>query len=257
MHKPTPGVIASLVLSMFAVLLSGLAFLAVTGVLDAGKPISRDFELQAREYLLQNPQIVVEALQRLEQRKLAAETNELQTLVAERSDEIFSDPEAPVGGNPNGDVTLVEFFDYNCPYCRKAAPILQQAVDEDRDLKLVYKEWPILGPGSEFAAKAALAAHRQGKYEAFHQALMGFPGRISESSTLTIAGDAGLDVEQLKRDMQDAAIANAIERNRALANDLRITGTPTFVVGDEIIRGLVDLATLQSFIADERDKPED
>ncbi|WP_159587652.1 DsbA family protein [Chelativorans xinjiangense] len=237
-------------------LFSGLALLFATGLLDAERPVSRNFEAQARQYLLQNPEIVVEALQRLEDRRQFAEANELQTLIAERRDDIFNDAAAPTVGNPEGDVTLVEFFDYNCPYCRKAAPDIQQAVKDDPSLKLVFKEWPILGPGSEFAAKAALASHKQGKYEAFHNALMGFPGRVSESSTLTIAGDIGLDVEQLKRDMGDPAIADIIARNRALANDLRITGTPTFVVGDEIIRGLVDLATLQRFIADAREKPE-
>jgi protein-disulfide isomerase len=256
MSKPPAGLAAAISLSVLAVSFSGLALLFASGMLDAERPISRTFETQARQYLLQNPEIVVEVLQLLEERRQLAEVNELQTLIAERRAEIFSDPTTPVVGNPEGDVALVEFFDYNCPYCRQAAPHIQQAVKDDPNLKLVFKEWPILGPGSEFAAKAALASQVQGKYEAFHKALMGFSGRISESSTLTIAGDVGLDVEQLKRDMQDPAIADAIERNRGLANHLRITGTPTFVVGDEIIRGLVDLATLQRFIADAREKPE-
>ncbi|MCT9000341.1 DsbA family protein [Chelativorans intermedius] len=237
-------------------LFSGLALLFATGLLDSARPVPSSFDAQVRQYLLQNPEIVVESLQRLENRRQLADANELQTLIAERRDDIFNDAAAPTAGNPEGDVALVEFFDYNCPYCRKAAPDIQQAVEDDPNLKLVFKEWPILGPGSEFAARAALASHKQGKYEAFHHALMGFSGRVSESSTLTIAGDVGLDVEQLKRDMEDPAIADAIARNRALANDLRITGTPTFVVGDEIIRGLVDLATLQRFITDAREKPE-
>jgi len=233
-----------------------VALLFAAGMLDPERPVSRSFEIQARQYLLQNPAIVVEALQRLEEQRQLAETNELQALIAQRREEIFNDPATPVGGNPEGDVALVEFFDYNCPYCRKAAPDIVQAVKDDPNLKVVFKEWPILGPGSEFAAKAALASHGQGKYEVFHHALMGFPGRISESSTLAIAGDLGLDVERLKRDMQDPAIVTALERNRALANDLRISGTPTFVVGEEIIRGLVDLTTLQRFIADAREKIE-
>lgn len=255
MSKPTAG-LAAIALSVLAILLSGLALLFATGMLDAERPASSSFEAQARQYLLENPEIVVEALQGLEDQRQLAEANELQMLIAARRDDIFNDPTAPTVGNPEGDVALVEFFDYNCPYCRKAAPGMQQAVKDDPKLKVVFKEWPILGPGSEFAAKAALAAHKQGKYEAFHHALMGFSGRVSEGSTLTIAGDVGLDVERLKRDMEDPAIADAIERNRALANDLRITGTPTFVVGDEIIRGLVDLATLKRFIAEAREKPE-
>jgi protein-disulfide isomerase len=249
-------VFAAIVLSTLAVLFSGLALLFATGMLDGTRPVSSSFEAQARQYLLQNPEIVVDALQRLEDQRHLAEANELQTLIAERRDDIFNDAAAPTAGNPEGDVALVEFFDYNCPYCRKAAPDMALALKDDPNLKLVFKEWPILGPGSEFAAKAALASHKQGKYEAFHHALMGFPGRVSESSTLTIAGDVGLDVEQLKRDMEDPTIAEAISRNRALANDLRITGTPTFVVGDEIIRGMVDLAVLKRFIAEARDEPE-
>ncbi|MCT9000273.1 DsbA family protein [Chelativorans intermedius] len=255
MSKPSSG-IAATILSAFAVLVAVLALLVATGTLDVGRSVPRDFEAQARQYLLDNPEVVVEALQRLEERRQQAEANELQTLIVERHDEIFNDSTAPVAGNPDGDVVLVEFFDYNCPYCRKATSDIRQAIEDDPNLKLVFKEWPILGPGSEFAARAALASLKQGKYDAFHHALMGFPGRIGENSTLTIAGDVGLDVEQLKRDMQDPAIAAAIERNRALADDLRITGTPTFVVGDEIIRGLVDLATLKRFIADARQNPE-
>ncbi|NGO55163.1 DsbA family protein [Mesorhizobium camelthorni] len=219
-------------------------------------PVSRQLQIQTREYLLQNPEVFVEALQKFEQNQQAAEANELETILAEHSDEIFNDPTAPVGGNSEGDVTLVEFFDYNCPYCRKAAPQIQQAVSDDPGLKLVFKEWPILGPGSEFAARAALASQRQGKYEAFHHGMMAFAGAINERSTMTIAEQVGLDLEQLKRDLEDLAFVAAIERNRALANDLRITGTPTFVVGDEIIGGLVDQAPLQRSIADAREKPE-
>lgn len=253
MSKPSAG-LAAIILSAFAVVLSGLALLFATGLLDA--PVSRQLQIQTRQYLLQNPEVLVEALQKFEQNQQVAEANELETILAEHSDEIFNDPAAPIVGNPDGDVTLVEFFDYNCPYCRKAAPQLQQAVADDSGLKLVLKEWPILGPGSEFAAKAALASQRQGKYEAFHKGLMGFTSAINESSTLTVAGQVGLDVGRLKQDMKDPAILAAIERNRALANDLRITGTPTFVVGDQIIRGLVELETLQQSIAGAREKPE-
>lgn len=255
MSKPSAG-LAAIILSAFAVVFSGLALLFATGLLDAGRLGSPQFQTHTREYLLQNPEVLVEALQKFEQNQQVAEANELGTILAEHSDEIFNDPAAPIVGNPGGDVALVEFFDYNCPYCRKAAPLLQQAVADDAGLKLVLKEWPILGPGSEFAAKAALASQRQGKYEAFHKRLMSFTSAINESSTLTVAGQVGLDVERLKQDMKDPAIWAAIERNRRLANDLRITGTPTFVVGDQIIRGLVELETLQQSIAGAREKPE-
>jgi protein-disulfide isomerase len=125
-------------------------------------------------------------------------------------------------------------------------------MEADPGLKFVFKEWPILGGSSEFAARAALASRRQGKYEEFHHALMTYSGSVTESSTLVVAEQVGLDIEQLKRDMEEPAISAAIERNKALANELRITGTPAFVVGRNIIRGLVDLNTLQQLIADAR-----
>src|SRR3546814_10830321 len=122
---------------------------------------------------------------------------------------------SPVTGNPDGDVSLVEFFDYNCPYCRRVAPVVADAEAADPQLRIVYKEFPILGPGSAFAAKAALAAHRQGLYFTFHKALMQAGGRADESSVLAVAEDVGLDVERLKSDMKDPEIQAAIDRNRS------------------------------------------
>ena len=196
------------------------------------------------------------AFRQFEERLRHSGADEVQRLVAERSDEIFGDLASPVGGNPEGDVTLVAFFDYNCPYGRAAMPMIKQALEEDPDLRLVYKEFPILGPGSDFAARAALASRRQGKYEAFHRAMMSYPGTISEGSTLEIAEDVGLDVAKLERDMQDPAISAAIQRNLRLAQHLRITGTPSFVAGREVLRGLVDLSTLQRFVVDGRKQVE-
>jgi protein-disulfide isomerase len=241
-----------IVLSALAAVLSGLALLFAAGIFDGSRPNSADFEAQTRDYLLKNPEIIVEAVQGLEERRQTAEANELDVVIAGRREEIFNDPDAPVSGSPDGDVALVEFFDYNCPYCRKAAPLILQAMEADPGLKFVFKEWPILGGGSEFAARAALASRRQGKYEEFHHALMTYSGSVTESSTLVVAEQVGLDIEQLKRDMEEPAISAATERNKALANELRITGTPAFVVGRNIIRGLVDLNTLQQLIADAR-----
>ena len=252
MAKLNVSATVSLVLSQLAVILSGLALLFSTGTIDTGRPVSPEFEAQARTYLLENPEVLVESFRRLEERQRVVQADDLKTLIRDRHDEIFNDPEAPIGGNPEGDVTLVEFFDYNCPYCRKAAPIVAEAAEADEGLRIVYKEFPILGPGSDFAARAALAAHRQGKYEPFHQALMAHSGAVDKTSTLEIAAEVGLDVEQLKRDVEDPAIAAAIGRNLALARDLRITGTPSFVAGDEIVRGLVDLTAMQGLIGDAR-----
>ena len=252
MTRTNVAIIASLVLSIGAALASGAAIMMAAGVVDTGRSESTSFDAQARAYLMDNPEVLMESVQRLEEQRQASAANELTTMLRDRAEEIFNDPSAPVLGNPAGDVTLVEFFDYNCPYCRKAAPILDQAEAADSGLRLVFKEFPILGPGSNFAARAALASLKQGKYEAFHDAMMAHSAAIDETSTLEIAGQVGLDVELLKKDMQDPAIDEAIKRNLALAGDLRINGTPSFVVGDEIIRGLTDLPTLQGVIADTR-----
>ncbi len=212
------------------------------------------FEQRVREYLLKNPEVIMEALQVLQDRQRAAEAETFKRTIAERSDEILNDPAAPVGGNPAGDVTLVEFFDYNCPYCRRVAPTVVELQEADPGLRVVYKEFPILGPGSEFAARAALAARKQGKYVPFHNALMRATDQVTEQTVIEIAREVGLDTERLEQDMRDPAIEEAIARNLQLANALQITGTPSFVIGQQIVPGAVDLRTLQSFVTRARNE---
>jgi protein-disulfide isomerase len=144
---------------------------------------------------------------------------------------------------------LVEFFDYNCPYCRRVAPTVVELEEADPDLRLVYKEFPILGPSSQLAARAALASRRQGKYVPFHNALMQATEQVAEETVMETARAVGLDTERLDQDMRDPAIEDAIARNLQLANALGITGTPSFVIGHEVVPGAVDLRTLQSLIA--------
>ena len=214
------------------------------------------FEQRVREYLLKNPEVIMEALQILQQRQRAAEAENLKRTIAERGEEILNDPAAPVGGNPAGDVTVVEFFDYNCPYCRRVAPTVVELEQADPDLRLIYKEFPILGPGSQFAARAALASRRQGKYVPFHNALMQATDQVTEETVMETAREVGLDTEQLRADMQDPAIQEAIGRNLQLASALGITGTPSFIIGEEVVPGAVELRTLQSLIARARREKE-
>ena len=215
---------------------------------------AEEFEQRVRSYLLDNPEVVAEALQRLEERQRAAEASESKSVLAKRAEEVFRDPASPVGGNPQGDVTLVEFFDYNCSFCRQMAPHVTKAERDDPRLRIVYKDISILGPNSSFAAKAALAAHRQGKYVAFHKALMEAKDSHNEASILEAAGRVGLDLERLKRDISEPSIQDVLDRNLALAQALRIDGTPAFVIGDQIARGAVDLATMQDMIRAAREK---
>lgn len=212
------------------------------------------FEQRVRDYLLEHPEVIIEAIERHQERKRAAEQSEAQSVLKARADEIFRDPDSPVGGNTNGDATLVEYFDYNCPYCRRVGSIMIQAEAADPKLRIVYKEFPILGPNSVFAAKAALAAHRQGKYVEFHKALMAVKGAADKDTAMDVAAKIGLDLDRLKRDMDDPAIQKIIDRNIALAQALRINGTPSFVAGDQIVRGAVDLGTLQTLIREAREK---
>ncbi len=171
-----------------------------------------------------------------------------------RNEEIFRDRDSPIGGNPNGDVSLVEFFDYNCPYCRQVTPIMAEAEAADPQLRVVYKEFPILGPNSTFSAKAALAVHRQGKYLAFHKEMMLDRGVADQAKALRIAAKIGVDLERLKSDMNDPALEAMIDRNLALAQAFRISGTPSFIIGKQVVRGAVDLKTLQALIQQARSK---
>ena len=211
-----------------------------------------DFEQRVRTYLLENPEVLIEAMQRLQARQRAAEESAGESVLDAHAEDVFRDPASPVGGNPEGDVTLVEFFDYNCPYCRRVSPVVNEVGAADRKLRIVYKEFPILGPNSLFAAKAALAAHRQGRYVELHNALMEATGAANENSVLAAANRIGLDVDQLKRDMEAPEIQLSIDRNLALAQALRITGTPSFVIGKRILRGATDVKTLQDLVAEAR-----
>ncbi|MFT5181660.1 MAG: protein-disulfide isomerase [Alphaproteobacteria bacterium] len=164
-------------------------------------------------------------------------------VLAARRAELERDPNAPVLGNPDGDVTVVEFFDYNCPYCKKVANDMRRLIEEDSGIRLVYRELPILNRGSLFATRAALAARRQGKYEEMHWALMAQP-RVTEKSTLMASRAIGLDMPRLLNDMNHPSVARHIARSMDLARRLGINGTPAFVIGDKIKRGLIPLEEL-------------
>jgi len=219
----------------------------------AGTP-KNEFEQRVRDYLLEHPEVIIEAIERYQERKRGAEQSEAQAVLKARADEVFRDPDSPVGGNANGDATLVEFFDYNCAYCRRVDPLMKQLEAADAKLRIVYKEIPILGPNSVFAAKAALAAHRQGKYLAFHKSLMTVEGISDKDKVIEVATKIGLDLDRLRRDMEDPAIQKMIERNLALAQALHINGTPSFVAGDKIVRGAIELDALEALVRDTREK---
>lgn len=214
-----------------------------------------------RDHILENPEIIAEAIEALrEKQRLAAEAEAARTLIERRKD-IFEDPDDPVAGNPQGDVTVVEFFDYRCTYCKKVSDMLFETVKGDGKVRLVLKEFPILGEESVIAARAALAARTQGKYEQFHLAMMELRGSLSgaaamEEAIIKVAGKVGLDIEKLRADMGDAAIGDILRANHELARALDISGTPAFIIGDRIIPGALDRQTLTHLIALARKGPE-
>jgi protein-disulfide isomerase len=158
-----------------------------------------------------------------------------ESAVAEYADEIFRSPRSYVAGNPHGDASVVAFFDYNCPYCRKDAPALSALIAGDPQVRLVLKELPVLGPESEAASRVALAARKQGKYFELWQRLIGARGRVTEARALAVAGELGLDIARLQRDMEDPAITAAILANTRLAADLGVRGVPFYLVGDRVL----------------------
>ncbi len=207
-----------------------------------------------RDYLQKNPEALLDALQAAKDKMEGEAHDKASATLAARRHEVFDDPDAPVAGNPKGNATLVEFFDYRCPYCKQVEPSIEALIAEDRNLRFVYKEFPVLGPESVTAARAALAARQQGKYDGFHRALMATKGEINEAVVFKVASSIGLDVERLRRDMAAPEIDRMLKANTSLAAALDIRGTPGFVVGDEIVPGAISLDALKQLIAAARRK---
>ncbi len=207
-----------------------------------------------REYLLNNPGLLREVLQELEKKESADDSARQKVALKDNADQIFRSSLDLVAGNPNGKVTMVEFFDYNCGYCKRAMPDVMRMVEEDKDLRLVMKEFPILGPGSLVAAKAALASKKQGKYWDFHLAMLGRDGHVEADAVMEIAKSVGLDVQKLKADMESEEIGDIIEANMSLAQKLGIQGTPAFIVDETLIPGAIGYEALAASVKQVRDQ---
>ena len=212
----------------------------------------RDFQQIIHDYILAHPEVLIKSLQsakRKQEDQIAAATK---SLIKSYKKELVEDPNTPILGNPNGDITLVEFFDYRCPYCRQMDPLLQNLVRNDPGLRIAQKQYPILGPQSVFAARVALAANKQGKYLQFHTALMSKRPNFDEASVLNIAETTGLDLALLKSDMASPEVDAEISKSIQIAKELRLTGTPAFIVGSELIPGATDFETLRAVVEDAR-----
>jgi protein-disulfide isomerase len=211
-----------------------------------------------RDYLLANPEVLMEAAQVYRERQQEMQQKQASQTLVMRREELDRDPDSPVIGNPDGDVVVVEFFDYRCPYCVRVAEDLREVVEDDGNIRLVMKEFPILGPESMVAARMALAAEKQGKYEELHFAMMTVSGKLTEEKAFKIAEKIDLDMDQLRRDMEAPEIDTMLQRNFALAQALQINGTPAFVIGDEVVRGAIDMTTLREIVGQARrvDRPD-
>jgi protein-disulfide isomerase len=241
---------------MAGLLLAGLvATGAVSAAAEEGAPAGdlsvEQIERVVRDYLLREPEIIYQALEELQRRQQAATAERQKAALAQAQDELLSNPASPVGGNPEGDVTLVEFFDYRCTYCRRVVPALQALLEDDPELRVVFKELPVLGEDSVRAARAALASRNQDAYVDFHFALMDATD-LSEGGILALARSLGMDAERLQRDMEAPEIQAVIDANYALASRLGIEGTPAFVIGETLIPGAVGKARLVELIEGER-----
>ncbi len=211
---------------------------ADTGKTMVGAELDRSqIETIVKEYIQKNPRLIGDAL--LELQRIEAEEEEKRARVAITSnfEKLAYSDYAYIAGNPKGDVTVVEFFDYNCGFCKRAFADMAKLIENDKNVRVVFKEFPIFGKQSEDAARAALASVEQGKYFEFHRRLLVDPGRANKAKSLSIARDLGLDVEKLQADMNSSFVNKALEEAQKLAFDLRIQGTPHYLIGTDVIQG--------------------
>ena len=202
------------------------------------------------QYIRSHPEVIEQSLQALEVKREAEEKERRKIAIANRQNDLLNDPTSPVSGNPDGDVTLIEFFDYRCGFCKRAAPAVTQLQKEDFSRTGgLHKISPFWVNHPELAAKAALASKSQGKHQAFHEALLASSSENNKDEVLRIASDVGLDANRLETDMANPEWQTVIDRNRALAKDLGISGTPGFIVGTGLVPGALDVKGLKDLIA--------
>lgn len=234
---------------------TGAAFLSLALVAPAAAdealtaPQKAAVEQAIHDYLMNHPDVLLDALTAAQQKSDAQAAEQSRRLIAEKKTELVSDPDDLVQGNPDADVTIVEFFDYRCPYCKQVQPSLDALLKEDLKLRIVYKEFPILGEASVYASHVALAARRQGKYAEFHRAMMATKGDIDDDTVLRVAASVGIDLDKAKADMDGDAIDRIINANYDLAEALDIQGTPALIVGNTLIPGVADIDALRKDIA--------
>ena len=232
---------------------ASLALLACAPQAIAVETDRAEVEKIVREYLLANPEILNEMLAELRAREEASAAETAKSAIAGNKDALLNDGFSYVAGNPNADVTVVEFFDYRCGYCKKVRDDIVSLIAEDANVRVVFKEFPILGAVSTEASKAAIASRKQGddKYWAFHQAMLGADS-LDSAAIYDIAAGQGIDVAKLKADMETPEVADISSKNHELGGKIGVDGTPAFIVGDKLYPGALGIDEMKSIVSEQR-----
>lgn len=212
-------------------------------------PVQPALDQAIEQYIRSHPEVIVQAVRSWEVKRQEEERIRVTQAIATHQKELLGDPASPVSGNAEGSVTVIEFFDYRCGYCKRVAGTVTQLQKDEPGVRVVYKDFPILGEASVFAARAALAAQGQGKHQAFHEAMLASENELTKEEVFVIAERVGLDGKKLEADMDAPEWQRALDRNSDLARQLGISGTPGFVVGSELHAGALDLTSLKGLVA--------
>ena len=240
---------ASLCLAVFA---APVAAFDITAMSDAERAA---FQEELRAYLMANPQVILDSVNQMEAQQAEQQAQDDLSLVATNAEALFEDGFSWIGGNPEGDLTVVEFLDYRCGYCRKAHEEVAQLLEADGNIRLIIKEFPILGEASAISSRFAIAAKQIGgdeAYKAVHDAMMSFGGEPSAPALRRLAEGLGLNAKAIVARMDSQEVEKEISETRALAQRLQIRGTPTFVMGGQLVRGYVPLDAMQQIVKEER-----
>lgn len=232
---------------MLVVFLSGCSTTAKGP--QTATPTQEPADAAIERYIRAHPEVIEQSLQGLLAKREAELKERHKAALATKQQELLHDPASPISGNPKGEITVVEFYDYRCGFCKKAASAVTELQKVDSRVRMVYKDLPILGEPSVLAAKAALASQAQGKHQVFHEALLASHADMTKEAILKIAVGVGLNAKRLEADMANPKWQAVIEKNRALARELGISGTPGFIVGNELVPGWLDLKGLKELIA--------
>jgi protein-disulfide isomerase len=238
-------------------LIGGLLAFQASHAVQAEEPVFGDREQEAiqqiiEDHLINNPDVIVRALESLRRKQEVEAVAKVKDTIASNESALADDANSPFAGNEAADVAVVEFFDYRCPYCKKVAGDVDRLFEADDDLKVVYKEWPILGLESVVAARAALAARTQDSYLPFHRKVMAMR-EVTEASVMAAAEELGLNMDQLKKDMNAPEVEEHLKDTMRLSRELGIEGTPAFVIGDELVPGAATFEQLQTLVAKARE----